>query len=57
MKIGHDKKTIILVLKFDAVLEGADIVAKMERAGGPVAGENAFFSWFHRFILTLNVLE
>jgi hypothetical protein len=41
MQVGDDKKTLIAFLEGHAIGKRADIVAKMELAGGAVAGEDA----------------
>ena len=39
--VGDDEEAVVLVLQGQAVLDAADVVAKVEFAGGRVAGEDA----------------
>ncbi len=40
MEVGDEDETLQLLLKFEAHLEGADVVAQVQGPGGPVAGEH-----------------
>ena len=49
--VGDDEVAVVLVLKGEAVLDAADVVAEVELAGGGVAGEDAFLGVSHKGML------
>ena len=43
--VGDQEVALVLVLQFDPVVQCADVVTDMQRAGGPDTGKNSLFSF------------
>src|SRR5262249_30181360 len=53
MQIGNDEEGVVLVLQLDAVDQAADVVAQVQPASGPVAGEQAGLASVHAMAPTV----